>query len=243
MFILFTHTKKNGVTRTAAAEHIEQFLTSDRCAPGFRTLIELVENRVIMLEAVDHVAENYQQQKCCELLMMVEKIYKRNGNKVYTNAMLHHAAEVYEKVKRQQKEEIQVIMKSLESNSQKMKQLELQIKDTAITANDKKKFGKEITALQKENVGLEKRLENINDAQYLVQLTNKILKDEMQEGHHKGRLVDFLGTYTLTTVGGLAGGALGFLGGPRVAALGAGIGAGLGQTAAKTIRDINCNQQ
>ena len=44
-----------------------------------------------MLEAVDYITENYHQQKCNELVMM---IHKRNGDKVYTNAMLKHAAEV-----------------------------------------------------------------------------------------------------------------------------------------------------
>ena len=35
LFILLTHAKNKGVTTAATAEHIEQFLTSGRCAPGF----------------------------------------------------------------------------------------------------------------------------------------------------------------------------------------------------------------
>lgn len=243
VFILLTHAKKQGVTTTATAERIEQFLTSSRCAPGFQTLIELVENRVIMLEAVDHIAENYNQQKCNELVMMVEKIYKRNGNKVYTNSMLQYAAQVYEKVKMQQKEEIQAKTKSFESNSQKIEQLKQQMNNTT---NDKaavEKISKEITMLQKKNEDLANELEQISGEQYLVQLTNETLRGKMPKGSYKGSFADLVSTFSLTTAGGIAGGAIGMLGGPRAATVGVGIGAGMGGAAAKLIRDRNCNQQ
>ena len=111
-----------------------------------------------MLEAVDHIAENYHEQKCNELLTMIQNIHKRNGNKAYTNIMLKHAAEVYQQVKHQQSEEIQATMKSLESNSQQIKELKVQINNTTITTKDKTAINKEIAALQKENEYLEKQL-------------------------------------------------------------------------------------
>ena len=165
---MLTHTKKNGIATTATTEYIEQCLTSDRCAQGLKTLIEVVENRVVMLEAVDFISEDYHEQKCIELLMMIEKIHKAN-NRMYTNGMLQHAAEVYEQVKQQQREEIQATMKSLESNSQKIVQLKQQANDSADNKKAVEKIEEEITALQKENEGLEKRLEVISDEQYLVQ--------------------------------------------------------------------------
>ena len=123
VFILLTHAKKNGVTTMATAEYIEQRLMSNCCSLAFRILIEVVENRVIMLEAVDHIAEYYREQKCNELLTMIENIHKRNGNKAYSNVMLKHTVEVYQRVKHQASEEIQATMKSLESNSQRIKEL------------------------------------------------------------------------------------------------------------------------
>ena len=246
VFILLTHAKRKGVTTAETAEYIEQCLTSNHCALVLRTLMEDVENRVIMLEAVDHIAENYHQQKCNELLMMVEKIHKRNRDKVYTNAMLKHAAEVYEYVKHQQREEIQAIMKSLELNSQKIEQLKQQMNDTAITADNKaavEVISKDITVLQKQNKDLEKRLEQIKDEQYLVQLTNKILKEEMSSSNFKGSFLDFVSSVSITTVGGLVGVGIGLLGGPRAAGIGAGIGAVIGGATATLIRDKNCNQQ
>ena len=99
VFILLTHVKKNGVATMAIAEYIEQCLTSNCCYPGLRTLIEVDENCVIMLEVVDHITENYHEQKCNELLTMIKNIHKRNGNKAYTNVMLKHITEVYQQVK------------------------------------------------------------------------------------------------------------------------------------------------
>ena len=56
-----------------------------------------------MLEAVDYIAENNHQQKCNKLVIM---IHKRNGDKVYTNAMLDMLLRC---VKQQQREEVEAI--------------------------------------------------------------------------------------------------------------------------------------
>ena len=237
VFVLLTHTKKNGITTTATAEYIEQCLTSNRCAPGLRTLMGVVENRMVMLEAVDFISEDYHEQKCIELLMMIEKIHKAN-NKMYTNVMLQHAAEVYERVKQDQRKEIQATMKSLESNSQKIVQLKQQANDSADNKKAVEKIEEEITALQKENESLEKRLEVISDEQYLVQLTNNALEKEMSKGFLKGSFVDFLGSISLATAGGILGAAAGSMAGARFAPAGAAIGAGIGGAISK-----NCNQQ
>ena len=244
VFILLTHTKRNGVTTTETAEYIEQCLTSNRCPTGLRDLMEVVESRVIMLEAVEYIAEDYHQQKCNELLMMVEKIHKRNGNKVYTNIALQHAAEVHECVKQQQRKEAQAITQSLESNSQKIEQLKQQINDTAYDKAAADKIGKEITVLQKENEGLVKRLEEINNEQYLVQLTNEILENEIPKDSFKGSLLDYFSTVAFSTVGSVVGGAFGMMGGSKyTTTMGFAAGAAAGGALGKTIRDRNCNQQ
>ena len=100
---------------------------------------------------------------------------------------------------------------------------------------------REIAALQKQNEDFEKSLEHINDEQYLVQLTNKILEKKIPKDHYKGSLLDFVNTFTFTTVGSIAGGAIGMLGGARTAVVGAGLGAGIGGAAARKIRETNCS--
>ena len=230
IFVLLTHAKKNGITTTATAEYIGQCLTSNRCALGLRTLIEVAENRVVMLEAVDFISADYHEEKCNEILMMIEKIHKAN-NRVYTDSMLQYAAEVYEKVKQQQREEIQATLKSLETNDLKIVQLKQQINDTTMNTDNKEaleKINEEIVALQKENESLRKRLEEVSNEQYLVQLTNEILQTQMSSGNLKGSFLDFLGTVSLTAVGGVVGGAAGLMFGPRLAKAGAAMGAGMG---------------
>ena len=133
-------------------------------------------------------------------------------------------------------------MKSLESNGEKIEQLKKQINNGTIsTTSDKKKIKKEIGALQAENEGLEKRLEEIKDEQYLVQLTNKILEKEISKIYKGISFSDFLGSLSITTAGGVVGGAVGYLAGPQYGAMGAAIGAGMGGTAV-VIKDA-CNQQ
>ena len=48
--------------------------------------------------------------------------------------------------------------------------------------------GRESAALQKQNEDFKKSLEQINDKQYLVQLTNKILEKKMPKDHYEGSL-------------------------------------------------------
>ena len=74
-----------------------------------------------------------------------------------------------------------------QSNSQKIEELA-----TTIHYNKCKvaaeRTDREIAALQKQNEDFEKSLEQINDEQYLVQLTNKILEKKMPKDHYKGSL-------------------------------------------------------
>ena len=150
---------------------------------------------------------------------------------------------MYEYAKQQQREEVEAIVKLLESNSLKIEGLQVY---TIINATNKvaaESAGREIAALKKQNKDLEKSFEHINDEQYLVQLTNKILEKKIPKDHYKGSLLNFVNTVTFTTVGSIAGGAIGMLGGARTAVVGAGLGAGIGGAAAKKVRETNCNQQ
>ena len=240
VFILLTNSKKNGITTTATDKYIEQCLTSNRCAPGLRTLMEIVEKRVVMLEAVDFISESYHEEKCNEFLMMIEKVHQRNGNRMYTTVMFQHAAKVYEQVKQKQREEIQAIMKSLESVSQKLAGLNRQINDTTLSTNDKVKIIEEIAALQEKKMDLESKLEENSGEQYIVNNTNKILMEEMARVKYKGGFAGYLNSASMAAVGGIVGALVGSLGGAKSAEFGATLGVGIG-TAAGTVID-QCNQ-
>ena len=177
---MLTNTRKNGITTEATAEYIEQCLASDRCAPGLKDLMKMIENRVVMLEAVDFISESYHEEKCRELLMMIERVHQTNGNNVYTNALLQHATEVYEQINLKQRQEIQAIVTSLKSNSQKVAGLKQQANAITISVNDKEKIYKEIAALLEKNAKLEGELEEICDSNDLHRLPLKSLKRKCQ---------------------------------------------------------------
>ena len=241
IFLLLTNTRRNGITTAATAEYIEQCLASDRCAQGFRDLMKMIEKRVVMLEAVDFISESYHEEKCSELLMMIEKVHKRNGNKVYTNIRVQHIAEIYEQEKQKQKQGIQEKVKSLKSNSKNVVELKKLKDGITISAIDKEKIDKEIAALLKKKESLEGELEEICDIN-LIQTANKILEAEMSRAHKKGSFASNFGSYLLTAAGATVGGVIGSFGGAKSAQVGAAAGAGIGGTAAVVI-DKNCKQQ
>ena len=178
LFVLLTHANNEGVTKAATDEYIQQILSHPRCPGDIKNLMELVKNRVIMLESYTS-AENYHAQKSKEFIMMIEDIHKSNAYKIYTNSILQHTAQVYEKAKLQQQAEIRIVTKLLWSNEEKIQQLKKQAKDSTnseATIN----IGDKIVALELENETHESKLKEIKDEEYLEKVTNKILQAEME---------------------------------------------------------------
>ena len=267
LFVLVTHAENEGIDKIATEKYIEKCLSSTDCPPGFRNLVEVVKNRVIMLESVGFVAHNYREQKCRELVAMIENVNLINDNRMYTNGMLQLAALVYEKAKFQQETEIQEITESLASNTEKIKLLTQQVDDCTITASSKE-INDEIAALEEENETLKNRLEEIKDEQYLELLTKQILKDEMIKSKITGKnmfefarlfgtimtlsaIVTPIGTMSFALIGGGIGAAagtiipvmgtgVGVVAGARVGAV---LGSLLSSGTAVHIAVDNCNNQ
>ena len=183
VFVILTHAKKKGVTKVETDEYIQQTLSDHRCPSGLKNLLEMVENRVIMLESVDCTTENYYEQKVKEFMELVETLDKSNGHKVYVNSMLHYTAQVYEKVKLQQKTEIREKTKTLKLNSEKIEQLKKQADDitNAESSEDTKKIVDEVVALEGENRVLEKWFVKSNDKQYPEELTSRAVANAIQQ--------------------------------------------------------------
>ena len=237
VFVLLTHAENEGINKDATKNYIEECLSSPDCPPGFRHLMEMVENRVIMLESIGFIASDYHEQKCQELVSMIENVLIINDNRMYTNVMLQHAALVYEKAKFQQEAEIQEITESLASNTEKIKALNEQVDDDMVTAKSEE-IDDEIAVLEEENETLKKRLEEIKDEQYLELLTKRILKDEMIKSNITGKnMLDFarlFGAYiTISAIGtpiaaapfAVIGGGIGAVAGSVIPGMGTGAGA------------------
>ena len=197
IFVLLTYAKNIGVTKAKTDEYIQQTLSDERCPPGFKSLMQLVNNHVIMLDSVN-TAEYYHEQKCDELMVMMENIKKANGYKIYTNSMFLHANQMYEKAKLQQLTEIRIVTNVVELNGEKIQQLKRQLVGTMNNKQNEamKIINNEILTLIAENEVLQDKLDEIKDKKYLEMLTNKILEDEMSKSKINARnIVQFTGQY------------------------------------------------
>ena len=85
LFVLLTHAQDIGVTK-AVDEYIQQMLQHPRCPQGYRNIMRLVGNRVIMVESLNTTGE-YHVQKSKEFMTMIKHIHQSNGYKVYDGVL------------------------------------------------------------------------------------------------------------------------------------------------------------
>ena len=189
LFVLLTHTENEGITKEATDKYIRECLLSPKCPQGLKNLMHEVENRVIMLESVLPLDQNYQKLKSKQLLEMVESIFKSNKNKIYNNRVLRFAAEAYELAKKHQAEKIQNIASQIQSNLEKIEKLQkennnsakLPINDAARTISD------EMAKLREKNKDLENDLEEVKSEKYLQKMTSDNLNQIMKKSDIKAK--------------------------------------------------------
>ena len=227
LFVLLTQTEDEGVTKEATDQYVRECLLSSRCPNDLKNLMQKVDGRVIMVESIAHVKEDYHDQKSKELMEMVESIFKKNNNKVYTNLMSRWVAQAYEIARQHQTEEVEKTKGLLRSNLQKIEQLQNQINDSAIAAKNSptNKASNEIAELIGHNEKLEKHLEEVKSEAYLENYTEIILQ-QLMEQNIKGKnlseilksfalnltvgaIVTPVGAGTVATAGGIVGGIVG----------------------------------
>ena len=199
MFVLFTHAEDDGVTKAATDELIQQDLSDSQCPSGFKKLMQLVNNRVIMLESVGTTPESYQLQKREEFITMIDVIHKSNGCKTYSNVILQHVAQAYENNRLLQQIFKRKAVESSESNKEKIKQLKKPDKDT--TSNESSKVTKvvndEIVSLMQENKKLEEACKEFEDKQCLTRITCEDIADNMKNSNiKKFTILEFFDEYT-----------------------------------------------
>ena len=200
LFVLLTNAKNNGFTKVETDEYIQKTLSNKRCPPDFKDLMQLVDNRVIMLESGQYTPENIFAQKREEFIMMIKKMHKTNKYKVYTNPVLQRVAQVFEKTNLQQQIKIRTTEELLKLNKEKINQLK-KANDDATAGVDNAEAPKiidaEIASLMKENELLEETLKNLTDKQHLENFTNQIMTDDMKNSKITERNIsDFFTKYT-----------------------------------------------
>ena len=227
LFVLLTQTDNEGITKVATDKYIKECLSSPKCPQGLKNLMQHVNYRVIMVETVSFVEKNYQKQKRQEFINMVESVFKSNENKMYTNMMLRLAALAYESARKYQAEKIQEAKAQILVNLEKIEQLQKQTSNSA-ECTDSTARKCEIAKLKKENVKLEKDIEEVQTEEYLQKLTSDYLKKLMKNIKGKN-FSDFMRAFAIhlgtsavvTPVGAGITGIMGSL-------IGGGVGAAIG---------------
>ena len=201
VFVILTHAKKMGTTKAETDEYIQQTLLNPHCPAGLKDLMQVVENRVIMLESVDFIAENYCEQKRKELMELVETLHKSNGYNTYVDPMLHFTAQIYDEVKLHQKAEIREKTRMLKLSSEKIEQLKKRADHTKDTEGAKM-VNNEIAELNNQVAEVEKKFDLIADELYPENRTNEILVDVMQKivRNHKDQISDKFMLYMLSYI-------------------------------------------
>ena len=190
MFVLLTHAENLGKNEVTTKEYIEECLSSPDCPTGFRNLMKMVENRVIMLESVKFVANDYREQKSKEFIAMIENLREINENKIYSNSMLQLAAKVHEVAKQEQDAKIKEATELIALHSEKIKQLKHQTDDTFTTSSDSEtstassdsETNNTIAALEEEIEEIRSQCSEIEDPRYIVEVTQKTLTEAMKNG-------------------------------------------------------------
>lgn len=95
LFVLITHAKHVGATKAKADEYIQEMLLDPNCHLGFKNLMELVENRVVMVESLN-TTEEYRIRKSEEFMAMITHIHQSNGYNAYGDVLTLEALEMDE---------------------------------------------------------------------------------------------------------------------------------------------------
>ena len=96
-FIVFTHADSLGDTEEERQEMLKKNLSAERCPAPLLKLLKNLDNRYILVDSSDKT-EEYHHLKVEEIIRMVNKIYKKNDNKLYTNELFNKAKHIEEKI-------------------------------------------------------------------------------------------------------------------------------------------------
>lgn len=96
-FIVFTHAHSLGDTEEERQEMLKKNLSAERCPAPLLKLLKNLDNRYILVDSNDKT-EEYHRLKVQEIMGMIDKIYKDNDNKLYTNELFNKAKHMEEKI-------------------------------------------------------------------------------------------------------------------------------------------------
>ena len=115
-FVLYSHADDMGSTESEQKQQIFQWINNPRCPERLKWLLCQVQYRFMTVESKmrnrDHA---YRQQKCKELLSLVEQVHAQNNYRLYTNKLFKWAKQKYDQAKQEKKKQEEELKKCLES--------------------------------------------------------------------------------------------------------------------------------
>ena len=116
-FILYSHADDMGSTEDEQKQQIYQWIDNPRCPERLKWLLQQVQCRFMTVESrMRGNDQTYHQQKCKELLNLVEQVYTLNSRQLYTNKLFKWAKKKHNQARREKKrqeEELKNVKKVL----------------------------------------------------------------------------------------------------------------------------------
>ena len=169
MFIIFTAARCYGASEQKQKDAVFNLLDNKRCPEHFKTLMDRVNKRFMMLESTDTSVE-YRTSKIKEFFAMVNTIYSSN-KRLYTNKLFVKANELYQEEKRKAKnkeEELRkaqagVIKMTAELQAAMANMQTEQQKQQALFQQTLSSLTSQLNEAQKANKKMAETLANVND--------------------------------------------------------------------------------
>jgi len=156
-FVVYTHADQLGNTTQRQRTEVQSWLKSSSCPDELKNLFHSIDGRFMTIDSKKEWSDRaYYNEKCKELLSMVQKIMAKERNKVYTNELFLLAKEQYDNAKKEKEEK----KLELENAFKKLKELE---EKEAKKEREIKIFKDKIANLEQNERELERRLYQLNE--------------------------------------------------------------------------------
>ena len=184
-FILYTHADDMGSTESEQKQKVHGWMSNPRCPAGLKWLLQQVEYRFMTVESINRSGNHaYHQQKCKELLDLVENVYKKNNYQLYTNRLFQWAKQKYDQAKLQkmkEEEELKNSQKRLTEREQELKSLKE--RSDLEQANQKRT----ISSLEKQITSVKQELKQSDESSKNKEMLLKKLSDTQKAKEEQNR--------------------------------------------------------
>lgn len=184
-FILYTHAARMGKTEDERLGQIKQCIQQERCPKGLKDLLERVENRVITVESKNKdetYRVKYRDEKCEELLRLVNKIHDNNCRRLYDNEMFKVAKKNYDEVvqeKKKQKVNLQEVQKQLKEYIEKCDDMKVSLDNQSAEILQRQRA--EVKRLQTLEADLQEKIRQSTYQQSIQGTKTDIKKNKFEE--------------------------------------------------------------